>query len=77
MNHLRPASVLTSVLGPAGPEVSCEVCFDELDRYIELQLAGADAERSVPGMTAHLRGCPACSEEHTSLTAFLTSPEDR
>jgi hypothetical protein len=55
--------------------VGCEVCFDELDRYVELQLDGTDAERSVPGMAAHLLGCPACSEEHTGLTALLTSPE--
>jgi hypothetical protein len=75
MSRPRPAPGLDRLLGPAGPEVSCEVCFDELDRYVELQLGGTDAERSVPGMAAHLRGCPACSEEHTGLTALLTSPE--
>ena len=77
MNDPRPAPVLSRLLGPGQPEVTCEVCFDELDRYVDLQLAGADAERSVPGMAAHLSGCPACSEEHTSLTALQTSPEDR
>jgi hypothetical protein len=59
------------LLGPGGPEVPCDVCFDELDRYVELELRGADAERAVPGMAAHLRGCPACWEEHASLTALL------
>ncbi len=68
--HLSP--VLHRLLGPGRPEVTCEVCFDELDRYVDLELAGADAELSVPGMAAHLRGCPACSEEHASLTALLT-----
>jgi hypothetical protein len=63
--------VLSRLLGPGEPEVSCEVCFEELDRYVELELAGADAEAAVPGMAAHLRGCPACSEEHASLTALL------
>ena len=29
--------VLARVLGPAEPEVSCDVCFDELDRYVELE----------------------------------------
>jgi hypothetical protein len=77
MTGRRPATALDHLLGPAGPEVTCEVCFDELDRYVELQLTAADAETSVPGMAAHLRGCPACSEEHTSLTALLTSPEAR
>jgi hypothetical protein len=64
--------VLSRLLGPGEPEVSCEVCFEELDRYVELELAGADAEAAVPGMAAHLRGCPACSEEHAGLTALLT-----
>jgi hypothetical protein len=63
--------LLSRLLGPGEPEVTCEVCFDELDRYVEFQLGGLDAEAAVPGMAAHLRGCPACSEEHASLTALL------
>ena len=73
MNDPRLAPVLSRLLGPGRPEVSCEVCFEELDRYVDLQLAGADAENSVPGMAAHLLGCPACAEEHATLTALLTS----
>ncbi len=63
--------VLGRLLGPGQAEVTCEVCFTELDRYVELELAGADPEAAVPGMQAHLDGCPACFEEHQSLTAFL------
>ena len=63
---------LRRLLGPGEPEVTCDVCFAELDRYVELELAGADADAAVPGMGAHLRGCPACGEEHDSLTALLT-----
>jgi hypothetical protein len=66
---LRPT--LHRLLGPGGPEVTCEVCFDELDRYVELERHGADVERAVPGMAAHLGGCPACSEEHISLISLL------
>jgi anti-sigma factor RsiW len=61
------------VLGPAGPEVSCETCFEELDRYVELELSGADAEAAVPGMAAHLEGCPACAEDHAALRALLAA----
>jgi anti-sigma factor RsiW len=62
---------LQGLLGPAGPELTCEACFDELDRYVELELAGADAEAAVPGMRAHLEGCPACREDHASLRALV------
>lgn len=63
--------LVRALLGPAGPEVSCEECFEELDRYVELELEGADAEAAVPGMRAHLEGCPACREDHDSLVALL------
>lgn len=66
-------SRLARVLGPAEPEVSCETCFEQLDRFVELELAGADADAAVPGLRAHLRGCPACSEDHDSLLAFVRS----
>jgi hypothetical protein len=62
---------LARVLGPAGPEVTCEACFEHLDRYVELERAGADAEAAVPGMRAHLEGCPACAEDHEALHALL------
>ena len=65
--------LIRALVGPAGPELSCEQCFEELDRYVELELAGADADRAVPGMGAHLEGCPACREEHESLLALADS----
>ena len=59
--------MIDGLLGPEGPEVSCEECFERLDEYVELELAGEDAEARVPGMRAHLEGCPACREDHDSL----------
>jgi hypothetical protein len=63
--------LLKRLLGPAGPEISCEECFEHLDRYVELELSGADADAAVPGMAAHLEGCPACLEDHKSLRAMV------
>jgi anti-sigma factor RsiW len=63
--------LIKALLGPDGPELSCEQCFEELDRYVELELSGADADAAVPGMRAHLEGCPACREEHASLRGLL------
>ncbi len=65
--------VVRRLLGPAGPEVTCEECFERLDAFVELELAGADAERAVPGMGAHLEGCPACREDHESLVALVSA----
>jgi hypothetical protein len=62
---------LGRLLGPAGPELGCDDCFAELDRYVELEVAGDNADAAVPGLRAHLDGCPACREEHESLLAFV------
>ena len=64
---------LDRLLGPAGPEVGCDVCFEELDRYVELEVAGVDADAAIPGLRAHLDGCPACREEHDSLYALVVA----
>jgi predicted anti-sigma-YlaC factor YlaD len=63
-NHNEP---LERVLGPIGFEVTCEQCFELLDEYVELELAGADADRQLPGVRAHFQGCPACREDYESL----------
>ena len=65
------ARLITRLLGPAGPEVSCEECFELLDEFVDLELAGADADGRLPGMREHLHGCPACHEDHESLREFV------
>jgi hypothetical protein len=64
---------LRALVGPAGPELTCDECFAQLDEYVELELAGADPDASVPGMRAHLTGCPACHEDYESLLAFVAA----
>ncbi len=63
--------VMRALLGPAGPELTCEECFEQLDRYVDLEAEGRDADAAVPGMKAHLEGCPACHDDHESLRALV------
>jgi hypothetical protein len=78
-DHLDPHRLLARLLGPARPEVTCEECFELLDRYVEIELGGADADAGIPGMRPHLQGCPACREDYESLRALLMAeaPEPR
>jgi anti-sigma factor RsiW len=62
---------LDRLLGPEGPEIGCDECFDKLDVYVDAELAGRDPDAAVPGLRAHLAGCPACAEEHASLRALV------
>ena len=72
MNRRDLNRALGRLLGPAEPEVGCDVCFDELDGYVELEVAGEDADVAIPGLRTHLDGCPACREEYESLYALVT-----
>lgn len=69
----RPADnpTIARLLGPAGPEILCDECFEQLDVYVDAELGHADPDAVVPGMRAHLEGCPACSEEYESLRALV------
>ena len=77
MRHDRPnpeprlTGTFARVLGPVGPEVTCERCFELLDEYVDLEVAGADPNAALPGMRAHLDGCPACHEDHDSLRELV------
>ena len=69
----RQGDPLGRLLGPEEFEVSCERCFELLDEYVELEVAGGDADARIPGLRAHLEGCPACREDHESLLALVSS----
>jgi hypothetical protein len=71
------------LLGPDGPELGCDECFEYLHRYVDAELGHefarcptcvgpVDCSRAdhCLGMRAHLEGCPACAEEHASLLAL-------
>jgi hypothetical protein len=67
------SDLLGRLLGPGEPELGCDECFAHLDRYVDLEARGGDADAAVPGMAAHLHGCPACREEHASLRALVSA----
>jgi hypothetical protein len=68
----HPSQVLARLLGPGQPELSCEQCFEQLDRYVEFVVGGIDADKRIPGMRAHLQGCSACAEDFESLKDLVT-----
>lgn len=68
MTHTnRPfgADVLTQLTLDTEPWLSCDECFRHVDAYVEQLLE--DHWDAMPEMAVHLRGCPACAEEATTL----------
>ena len=74
-SHDKHGERIERLLGPTGYEVSCDQCFELLDEYVELELAGEDADARIPGLRRHLEGCPACREEHDSLVALVSAQD--
>jgi hypothetical protein len=52
-------------------EIGCSECFDELDRFVEMELAGKDAAEAMPLVQDHLERCWPCREEFEALLAAL------
>ena len=75
MNDHKHDLDLERLLGPAGYEETCERCFELLDEYVDLEVDGLDADARLPGMRAHLSGCPACHEDHESLRALVAADQ--
>jgi hypothetical protein len=72
-----PRRTVDHLVGPPGPELGCDECFEVLDTYVELELARVAADDQMPLMRAHLQGCPACRDDHDSLLALLLAdPQD-
>jgi hypothetical protein len=67
--------LVAALLGPSASELGCEECFEQLDRFVDLTLTDGDADRGVPGMRAHLLGCPACRDDYESLLAYAAMDE--
>ena len=63
-------TTIKRLLGPSQPEILCDECFETIDEFVDLELAGRDADAQMPGMRPHLEGCPACAEDHASLLAL-------
>ncbi|HEX6307463.1 MAG TPA: hypothetical protein VFZ69_04705 [Longimicrobiales bacterium] len=62
---------LDVLLGRPGRDPGCEAAFEQLDRYCEAVLRGADAASEFPEVALHLRNCIACREDTEGLLAVL------
>ena len=55
------------------PYLSCDECFDLVDRFVEALLS--DPDHDMPALRTHLAGCAACAEEARSLICLVAEQE--
>jgi hypothetical protein len=56
-------------------ELACDECFEELDRFVEMELAGLDAAAAMPLVQDHLDKCGDCREEYEALLRALRAEQ--
>ncbi len=59
------------IAGTRPDEIGCDECFEQLDRFAELVLAGKNAAEALPLVQDHLNRCRDCHEEFEALLAAL------
>jgi len=52
-------------------EIGCDECYQQLDQFAELHLAGKNAAEAMPLVQDHLERCRDCREEFEALLAAL------
>jgi hypothetical protein len=59
--------LLRLTAGTKERELSCTECFDLLPQYVDLEVAGAAADRALPLFPQHLEQCTVCREEYETV----------
>ena len=57
-------------------EIGCEECFEQVDRFIEMELSGLNAAQAMPLVQEHLEICGECHEEFEALLRALQATEE-
>jgi hypothetical protein len=71
----RLKNMVRAILSTRPDEIGCEECFEQLDRFVELTLAGQDAAAAMPLVQEHLARCRDCRQEFEALLTALRALE--
>ena len=77
LDHDELNKLVRAVLETSEDELGCDECLEEVDRFVEMELAGLDAAAAMPLVHNHLQKCHECQEEFEALLAALRSTDAR
>lgn len=70
---IRFTKVMRIIFEVSEDDISCEGCFEQVDRYVDMLRAGEDPGAVLPKVKAHLSICGGCEEEFKALISILES----
>ncbi len=57
-------------------ELTCGECFNEVDRFAEMELVGKNAAEALPLVQEHLERCVGCKDEYEALLDALRAMQE-
>lgn len=58
-------------------EIGCDDCFEKVDQFVELELAGKKPGEALPLVKDHLDRCQNCHEEYKALLIAVKAMSER
>ncbi len=77
LDHEELKGLVRAVLETSEDEIGCDECLDEVDHFVEMELAGLDAAAAMPLVHNHLQKCGVCREEFEALLVATEAMESR
>lgn len=70
-NLKRFANIMQMIFATRSEDITCDECYEHIDRYVELLQAGQDPAAILPRVRHHLEQCRCCEQEFRALIAIL------
>lgn len=78
MNELSKETLkkmVKAIAATRSEEYDCQLCLDQLEKFVEMDLNGKDASSSFPLVRQHLDSCVGCEEEYAALIDAISGME--
>ena len=73
LNPENLKKIVRMIAATRDEELNCDGCFAEMNRFVDMLIAGKQPEEAMPLMQHHLEMCGECHEEFEALFAAIQS----
>ena len=67
--------MVKAIAATLSEEYDCQLCFEQLQKFVEMEMDGKDAAASFPLVRHHLDSCIGCGEEYAALIDAISGAE--